>query len=297
MKPTIELLKSQVLTEFASGSSINYANDKLYLIGDDANTILILDTDYKKIDSIRLFDHPETRIPKSKKSDLEASTFMSVNGTLHLLILGSASRSQRKKVILMPLESLNLNKPYFREYDSGEFIKRVVGNGIDEVNIEGITVIGNHLVLANRGNNSNQKNHLIITGNYFWEKQMEAPLHIRQLLIPPGIKAFAGVSEVCYLASKDILLFTLCSEATSNAYDDGVIGDSYIGWINNISNKIDDLTVTLDGTVNLSGVSDEFKGQKIEGICVQEMTDDKAIIHLVSDNDGEVSKLFKIKLF
>jgi hypothetical protein len=286
-----------VLPDFPSGSSINYRNEKLYLIGDDANTILILDTDYKKVDSIRVFDHPEARIPKSKKSDLEASAFIRVNGTLHLLILGSASREQRKKVILMPLESLNVNKLYFREYDDGEFIKRIVRNGIDEVNIEGITVIGNHLILANRGNNSNQKNHLIVTCNYFWEKQNEAPLHIRQLLVSPSINEFAGVSELCYMKSKDILLFTLCSEATSNSYDDGVIGDSYIGWINNISNKIYDLTVTLDGTINLSDVSEEFKGQKIEGICVEDVKDDKPIIHLVSDNDGGESKLFKIKLF
>jgi hypothetical protein len=257
---------------------------------------LILNTDYEKIDSIRLFDYPEIRIPKSKKSDLEASVLINVNGKPHLLVLGSASGEQRKKVILMPLESLNTHKPYFREYYDGEFVKRLVRNGIFEVNIEGVTAIGNYLVLANRGNNSNQTNHLIITSNYFWENQNEAALHITQLSVL-GIKEFVGVSELCYVKSKDILLFALCSEATANAYDDGIIGDSYIGWINNFFDKIHGHEVTLDGTINLSNIGGEFKSQKIEGICVELDKNEEFIIHLVSDNDGGESKLFKIKLF
>ena len=267
-------------------------------MGDDASTILLLDTDYKKIDLIRLFNYPEKRIPKSKKYDLEASALIKVNGRLHFLLLGSASGEQRKKVILIPLESLNSLTPYLREYDDDEFIERIVRNGIDEVNIEGVTAIGGDLVLANRGNDSNQINHLIITGNYFWERQKDVPVHVTELLLPAGTNGFIGISELCYLRSKNILLLTLCKEATSNSYDDGTIGDSYIGWISNITNKIRHRALMLDGIINLSDVNAEFKNQKIEGICKESVRrKDEFIFHLVSDNDAGESKLFKVKLF
>jgi hypothetical protein len=107
---------------------------------------------------------------------------INVNGKPHLLVLGSASGEQRKKVILMPLESLNTHKPCFREYYDGEFVKRLVRNGIFEVNIEGATAIGNYLVLANRGNNSNQTNHLIITSNYSGKIKMKQPLTLHSFL-------------------------------------------------------------------------------------------------------------------
>jgi len=72
--PTIQLLKFLLLVDFPSGSSINYYDNKLYLVGDDATHILILDNDYRKVDSIKLFDNLEKRISKSQKTDLEAST-------------------------------------------------------------------------------------------------------------------------------------------------------------------------------------------------------------------------------
>jgi hypothetical protein len=55
--PKTEFLSSLLLTDFPSGSSINYYDGKLFLVGDDANDILILDTDYKKIDSKLMADY------------------------------------------------------------------------------------------------------------------------------------------------------------------------------------------------------------------------------------------------
>ncbi len=49
---------------------------------------------------------------------------------------------------------------------------------------------------------------------------------------------FLGISELCYVESKDMILFTFTSEGTNNAYDDGVIGSSYIGWVNNVAAKL-----------------------------------------------------------
>jgi hypothetical protein len=293
LNPTIQLLKFLLLADYPSGSSINYYEEKFYLIGDDASYILILDKNYDRIDSIRLFTYPEKRIPKREKADFEASTLVKVNGKDHLLVLGSASREERKRVILI---SLNLPEPYFKGYHDEEFISRLVASGIQEVNIEGVTTVGNQIVLTNRGNASNPKNHLIITDNYFWEKQKEAAVYTLQLLPPADVRGFIGASDVFYLKSNDVLLLTLSSEAAGNSYEDGTIGNSYLGWINDFTQKIKDPEVRLDGLINLSDASKEFNGEKIEGICVESVTNEDCILHLVSDNDKGESKLFKIKM-
>jgi hypothetical protein len=154
-------------------------------------------------------------------------------------------------------------------------------------------------VLSNRGNNAHRINHLICTPT----EAMNAPLHqtkvslsVIPLKLPVNSKQFIGVSELCYIESKDILLITLSSEATDNAYDDGVISDSYIGWINNVKGKMHTKELALDEMINLSTVDPAFTQQKIEGICVESVKDNQLNIHLVSDNDKGESRLFHVKV-
>ena len=296
MKPEIQLIKSSLITNFPSGSSINYYNGKLYLIGDDANTILILNTDYTQIDSIQLFNYPEKRIPKSEKTDFETSTLLELEGIPHLLVIGSGSREERKKALLLRVANAvvapaALFKPFF--YNEVAFAQ-LKTKGIKEVNIEGSTIIGDNLVLSNRGNIANPWNHLIITQKDGLTAESKQSLNVQQLLLPVNAKEFIGVSELCYIESNDILLFTLSSEATNNSYDDGIIGDSYIGWIYNFSEKIHHPELMLDEMVNLRTINNEFEKEKIEGLCVEAVNGNAFTIHLISDNDTGESKLFKI---
>ncbi len=293
MSPTLELLKSLTLSDFPSGSSINCYHGKLYLIGDDANHILILDANYRKIDSVHLFDYPDKRIPKPEKLDFETSTVIKVDSKDHLLLLGSASLEKRMRINLIPLEQEGERVQTFQYV---EFANRLKEKGISELNIEGSALIGNQLVLANRGNKENLVNHLITTEMDFWQRQHEANISISKIALPITDASFLGISELCYVESRDLLLSTFSSELTNNAYDDGVIGDSYLGWIDNIGYKVNTPNLKLDGMVNLAGVSEEFKGEKIEGICVERETENKLIAHLISDNDQGQSKLFKLRM-
>jgi hypothetical protein len=288
----IVLLKSLLLKNFPSGSAINYYNGKLYLIGDDANNMLVLNTDYQEIDSIQLFDYPIKRIPKAEKTDFETAVLVNVKDKMHLLILGSASTKEREKGILISLEGL----PVPQTFSYAEFMKRVKMKEIAEINIEGATLIRDHFILSNRGNSVNQKNHLIITEKDFWIRQNEAALSVLEIVMPFNIKETPGVSELCYVESNDLLLFTMSSEATNNAYDDGVIGDSYIGWVNHISRKLQQPGIMLDGLINLSEINTDFKGEKIEGICIGSASDNELILHLIADNDQGESRLFNVKM-
>ena len=291
----IHLLKSFALPDFPSGSSINYHDEKFYLIGDDANTILILDREYHQIDSWTLFSFAEKRIPKPAKVDLEASTIITVDGYDHLLIAGSGATPQREQLILIPLSGLeNTCKPLI--IHNHIFVQRLQAMGIDTINIEGITSVGKNLILSNRSNRKNNSNHLIITAIDFWKHQAEAELKIMPIHIPVINNDAPGVSEICYVASEDLLLLTFSSELTDNAYDDGAIGNSYLGCIYHITRKIQQPTLAIDSIFNLTDIHSDFKNEKIEGVCVESIFGNTLILHLVSDNDLGESKLFKLSL-
>jgi hypothetical protein len=298
LKPAIALIRSLLIADFPSGSSINYYDGKLYIIGDDANNLLVLDNNYQQVDSIRLFDFPEKRIPKAQKADFETSTLIKVNGANYLLLLGSASREERKKEMLISLSNAVPDgdrslKPVLY---TAAFFEQLKTKGIDDVNIEGATVIGDLLVLGNRGNTANPQNHLLFTNHIFSNPQNEMALSISKLVLPAQSGGFAGVSELCYVASKDILLLTFSSEITNNSYDDGAIGNSYIGFIYDITNKLHYPELLLDEMIDLPAIDKDFENEKIEGICVEGINGNELHIHLVADNDGGESKLFNVKL-
>jgi hypothetical protein len=289
LKAIITLLKFLLLSDYPSGSSINYYDDHLYVIGDDANTLLVLDSNYNEVNTIPFFDHAEKRIPKAKKADLETAVILNVDGQKSLLALGSAATKERETGVLMTLRDHK-----FRYISYTSFIKRL--QQIPEINIEGATIAGAHLILGNRGNESNPVNYLITTTPDFFERQEDAPISISTLVIPFSLSGFPGISELCYVEQEDVLLVVLSSEATGNAYDDGAIGDSYIGWVRDISQKLNSGSVLLDGITNLSDADPAFKGEKVEGACLSAVTDNGWYLHLVADNDQGASTLFHIKL-
>lgn len=81
-------------------------------------------------------------------------------------------------------------------------------NGIEEVNIEGVATIGDRIILANRGNQSNPKNHLIIITNLFWERQQESTIEVAELALPMNNQEFVSVSEVHYSETNDVLFLS-----------------------------------------------------------------------------------------
>lgn len=287
--PRIILLKSLLLADFPSGSSISYYDGRFYVVGDDAVTIAVLDPQYREMHAIRLFDDPEKRIPKARKTDFEAAVVMQP----HLVTFGSASRKEREKVMLIPLQQ---GDTALSAFDTGVFTERLRKAGIKEINIEGAAVVGDHLILANRGNNTYRENHLIITEKDYWARQHEAAISVLPLTLPTNAEGFLGVSGLCYVPSSNSLLLTLSSEATANAYDDGAIGDSYIAWIENIGQKLGQPGVVTDGMINLSEADAGFKGEKIEGICIEQANGNELLLHLVADNDKGQSRLFHVKM-
>lgn len=292
MKAVITLICSLLLPDFPSASAVEFYEDRLYLIGDDATCIQVLDKDYQVIKSIRISGAAEKRIAKAVKADYEASALISLHGRTYLMASGSLATEKRRQLLLLPLPDGDSAAIQFIPYPQA-FTAQLLNSGINELNIEGAAVVNNTLLLSNRGNNTWPQNQLVLTAPGFWE-QAAPPVSVVPFTLLTPTPVFTGVSELCYVPEKDLLLCTFSSEATANAYDDGAIGDSYIGWISNISRKLSQTAITPDGMLNLTNADPAFKGEKIEGICLERIQDNTLTLHLVSDNDAGASRLFKV---
>ena len=278
------------LDNFPSGSSLEYYHNKLYLGGDDAAKLLVLDTNYNTIDSLTLFESTTRRIPKAIKADLEASAIVTINAQPHLLLVGSASLPIREKIVLLRLDTFEM-----QPHSISDFVRRLGHLGLKDVNIEGAASTGKLLVLANRGNLSNPYNHLVFTQPNFWLNQQSASIDTAILVLPDN-NEFSGISGLAYIEKDDLLVFTASTETTENSFEDGEIGDSDIGWVKNISGKMAAKKILADGFINLSDTNKHFFGEKIESLCISHSDSTTHTIHLVSDNDNGVSKLFKIRI-
>ena len=285
----VKLLDFKKITDFPSGSGMEYFDGQVYLAGDDAADILVLDKKWRELQRIKIYDNIEPRIPKSEKADLEATTILYIDEIPHLLVLGSGSRHEhRSKAILVNLQSNS-----FTEYNLDTFYTRLQQTGIDELNIESAAIVEDLLILGNRGNKSNPGNQIIITESSFFSD----PENVEIRVIPIEIEAeAAGLSGLTYSEKNDSLLFTASTENTSNAYDDGNIGESFFGVIENAYRKLYRKRVKVNDQVMLSEIDESFKGQKIESVCIQSDKRGRLKLHMVADDDQGGSFLFKTQI-
>ncbi|WP_127125028.1 DUF6929 family protein [Pseudoflavitalea rhizosphaerae] len=288
----IKLIEYKEVPSFPSGSGIEFYDDKVFLVGDDSREVMVLNKRWKEIERVPLLPGTETRVPKAVKSDLEATTVVTVNRIPRLLILGSGSlEKNRNKAILFNLDS------YLKdEFDLTPFYNRIAKAGVKNMNIEAAALVEDHIILGNRGNRKNPVNQLIITRNAFWKHQAQAEITLVDLELPIKDSKGIGISGLAYSLLNDTLIFTASTEQTDNAVDDGSIGDSYLGIIENASRKIGRKSLKVNELINLGEVHELFKGFKIESVCIQSEKSNRMKLHLVADNDTGKSYLFKVRL-
>ena len=288
-KNNSQLENIQRLSSYPSASGVEYFNNHIYIIGDDAKYILILDSNLAIKDSIALYSFPETKIPKATKPDIESITITADN---KLLLLGSGS--------LIPYRNAGwLIDPISKQKDSlrlDSFYNRLKANGIDEINIEGLCHIPGYMAITNRGNKSYRKNMLIITKKDFWTNQANAAISLIHLGTNTDSTVFNGVSGLAYSAKTDKLLITVSTEDTRNNFDDGTIGKSYLWIVDNISAKKKWRAINPNTIIDLEEIDPRFKRQKIESICILQEDENSFTLLLAADNDNGSSTLFTLSL-
>lgn len=293
MKLTLTDFKE--LNTFPTGSRIEFHDEKVFLVGEDAQEVLVMNKRWKELERIPLFESTEARIPKATKSGLEATTVVIVNSIPRLLILGSGTGEENpNKAILLDLDS------YLKdEFDMTVFYERVKTVGITDLHIaSAATLEEGHIILGNRGSKQNPDNHLIITKNTFWKHQADAELEILPIKFPGKDNKWrnAVISGLTYSALNDWLVFTASIEDTNITNDNGIIGDSYLGIIENASRKIGRKDMKVNEIITLRESEKALKGYKIESLCIQSEKSERLKLQLVADNNDGVSCLFKVRL-
>jgi len=279
-KPSVKLLTTQSLS-FSSASAIEFYKDKLYIFGDDATYLLILSPEYKVLDTVHYLPKANGRLPKESKPDIESAMIMTKDGLPVLASVGSMSDTLRWNVIKLSLDSLS--------FTTIEFFKKGTSfPSIKEINIEGSCMVGNTIVFSNRANLKNQMNYLL-----FWNGK--DAVTTKKMALPKDEK-LPGISGLYYVKEKDLLLFTASEEATTNAIEDGEIGESYIGWITNFLQKMNAQQLSADGFLKLLDFDNAFSKEKIESLCVERVQGNNLLLHLVADNDDGQSRIFKVEL-
>lgn len=275
------------LDHYSSASGIEYFRNHYYVIGDDANNLLILDEAFNPKDSIQLYSFSEKRIPKAIKPDLEAIT-VTKNGTL--LIVGSGSLAPTRNTAWI-IDPVTKQKVSIR---LDIFYQRLKLNGLEEINIEGICSMPGSVVFSNRGSKGYPKNHLIFTNEDFLKDQTNA----RLIIVPVGSNTdssfFNGVSGLAYSTKSDRLIITVSTEDTRNNMDDGAIGKSYLWIVKNISSKKGWKAINPDEIIDLEAIDPKFNGQKIESVCITKETTRFLHLVLAADNDNGASSIFRL---
>jgi len=287
---SITLLKTTHLENYPSASGIEFYGGKLYIMGDDATHLLVLNTDHHPIDSVNIFQHSGKRVPYSIKPDLESLTIGTYKGANYLIATPSFSSKNRNTLYAFPLERIS-NYKTFVTTTPINFLKQI---GISEPNLEGAAVVKKTVVVSNRANLAQPMNYLIQIP--IKKRSLKKPGNWKKAAIElPNTDSTIGISGLAYWPNNDLLLFTASTEATSSANADGAIGQSYLGYFSNYSKNKNKASATPDKLLNLSQEL-QIGNQKIEGICVESHTGNVMILHFVTDNDDGQSILYKAQL-
>jgi hypothetical protein len=284
-----ELLSVKALDSFPSASAIEFSDGRFYVLGDDAPYMIVLDSSFHLVDTVRYSEDTSYRISKEVKADIESATIIPYTDQKFLYALGSFATDRRMKLFYFPLGdphhyvAIDMSK-HFRSHPY-----------IPETNFEGLAFVNSKLVIANRGNRTHKINKLVIAGSRFNEYiATDSPPVIDILL---DTTTTIGISGLCYSEEEDKLFFTASEEDTPSAIADGVIGDSYIGWINRFSTRMNERSIKPDGVIKLSSIDKTLDKKKIESVCIEKQTGDAVILDLVSDDDKGHSAIFRIRLY
>ena len=282
------LKQTNLLADYPSGSALSFMDGRLYLAGDDAPALLMMDEQFNVLSSTVLVETSEKRIPKKVKQDLEAMAIIRSKNIASLLLMGSGSTEQRRFCQL-------ITPGYRRElYDLGGFYRRLKESGIKDVNIEGATAIPGGVVLASRGNKSFPWNYLVFTDKFFFKDPDSAAFRLARAGANTDTAFFNGISGLEYAAGSDKLLLTVSTENTYNSYTDGSIGKSYLWIINDITTRKRFTHINPDRIIDLEKVDHRFKGHKIESVCILKETRKDLELVLAADDDNGQTLLFKV---
>jgi hypothetical protein len=286
---TIEYEK--LFDSIPSASGLAIKDSIAYIVCDDGTGIYKINLRNFGQNKIRLGGFPlqQYREPKSSKHDFESACFATWQGNEYLIAIGSGSGGSVRDSLLM------MNTTNYADqkiYSLGKFYKQlqlITSTENNQLNIEGVTIASDSIVILNRGNN------LLITcgTNAFFSslinQQDSFPqLRYRKIQLPFIEQREARFSGICTIDEKH-LLFCASVEDTPDWTKDGPVLGSYFGIYSLEENKV-------IATYLLKDKQNQIVKEKIESVDIIQKTTDDLIFQATGDNDNGTSKLFQLKL-
>ena len=250
-------------------------------MGDDAADIIILNNTMKEEERISLFAKGESlRTPKAIKADIEASFIVNHNNAECLLYFGSGSLTPHRDSAFL----FNPVKKEVLRIDYSSFYNELRKN-FKDLNIEAAAIIDDDFLFGIRANTANPNNFIAIASSTVLSPEFKRKIQIK---LPLNLQI--GISGMDYDSKTDQLFITFSSEDTSNALDDGKVGDSYLAIVEDAKSSLSKDELIIKNLENLTDIDALFTQQKIEGICV---IDSKQLL-LVADDDLGSTQLFNL---
>jgi hypothetical protein len=294
--PQLEVLSFRDLPLLSSGSGMVLWEGKLYMVGDDAPTLVAFSPKGDFLERYGLFvEHLHRhRIPKDQKPDLESLFLATVQGEPTLFAFGSGSKHPQRDVLLQfPLQmqggmKLHTLTPFY------DRLSLAMGIGREQLNLEGSLLVDDALLLFNRGTNTVIR----LSWPLFLQHLAGAlaaealPLEIFRLQLPKIREKEARFSGACQLPGSSKILFTATVEDTDNWIDDGEVLGSFIGLFD--SAQLSE-ALTPDAWL-LADAQGQALAEKLESLAVLEQHANGLLLLAVADNDAGSSRLFRLRL-
>jgi hypothetical protein len=253
-----------------------------YVIADDEQHLGVFDpASGGPVQLVRLFDGdlPDSaKKRKKEKADLESLVHLPPlprcpGGAL--FTLGSGSRPNRRRGALLGLDAEGALLGQVKLVDLAPLYEPL-GRRFDEVNVEGALILGDDLMLLQRGNKGGPN----ATVRYAW-RELEAwllgeaddppePRTVREFDLGAVDGIAFGFTDCAAMPEGGGWLFSAVAEDTDNAFDDGACSGVSIG------------VVDADGAVQaMLGLEPR---RKVEGIEAR-MLQGKVVVGMVTDAD------------
>lgn len=282
---TLKLLQQKSFAQYSSASAIAWHRGSLYVMGDDAPTLLVLNKKLKEKRQVAVFNYSGQRIPYAVKPDLESAAIISQGNSTTLWLFPSFSSPTRNKVVRLDIGRSGAHPTVLT--------LAPFTTGLPATNIEGAEVINHKLLLANRAHSGAPGHYLL---SYDLDRQvLPAKPEITYTIQLPATKEVVGISGMFYLAKKDWLLLTISTEVAATATRDGNIGPSYLAFIRDATKQMAaGTTLTADTLMPLDPVLNSGAPMKIESVTAMHIRKRKVVLVLAADNDNGTTNLFRV---
>ncbi|OQP58061.1 hypothetical protein A3860_06945 [Niastella vici] len=284
----LKLLDYREVPDLPVGSNLEFFNETLYLVDDDASDMVAFNKKWQTLAIHKLLGHDDPQILPGSKSDFEATTIVVVNSIPRLLVLGFDIKDSHHKAILV-----NLDDYTKEEFDISEFYNRLKAT-VGVFNIESAAIVLGKLILCNRDHKTAPENHIIVTDADFYKNQANAEITTVSFDLPQTPNQVVGLSGLSYSYKNDWLVVTLLSESAGK--DHTTTGDSYLAVIENASRKVVRKKMKVNSLFHLNDLSEGFVGYNMKSVCIRNEKSSRLKLYLLADNKAGKNGVFTVRV-